>query len=78
MVHRQAAKDGDGFHIRWVAASLLNKQSWTADNGWCSSFRTVEEGLTSPHHKISACNEMLHRALDFRTFVNTVMNLHIP
>jgi hypothetical protein len=31
------ADGGDGLQIRGVAANILNKQSRTADNWWCSS-----------------------------------------
>jgi hypothetical protein len=36
MVHPQVAAAEDGLQIWRVAANILNKQAWTADNG-CSS-----------------------------------------
>jgi hypothetical protein len=38
------------------------------------------EGLTNPHHKKSACYEMLHRAMELnkQALVNAVMNLQVP
>jgi hypothetical protein len=34
----QVAGGGDGLQIRRVAANILNKQSWTADKSWSSSY----------------------------------------
>ena len=33
---------------RGVATNILNKQSWTADKGWSSSFGGLDEVLTTP------------------------------
>ena len=33
---------------RGVATNILNKQSWTADEGWSSSFGGLDEVLTTP------------------------------
>jgi hypothetical protein len=38
MARPQVADSGDGLQIWRVAANILNKQSWTADRGWPSSF----------------------------------------
>jgi len=46
---------------------MLNKQSWTANEGWSSSLG-VWWWLTSPHHKILAYYEMLKRVLDLQGF----------
>jgi hypothetical protein len=48
MVHPQAADGGDGLQIWRVAASILNKQSWTAGKKWWG----LGMGLTTPHCKI--------------------------
>jgi hypothetical protein len=37
MALSQVAGGGDGLQIWRVAANILTKQSWTADNGWPSS-----------------------------------------
>ncbi|KAJ4452149.1 hypothetical protein ANN_03667 [Periplaneta americana] len=37
MAHPQVAYRGDGLQIWRVAVYILNKQSWTADEGWSSS-----------------------------------------
>jgi hypothetical protein len=39
------------------------------------------EVLTTPHHKKTACYEMLYRVFDraqWQALLNTVMNLHVP
>jgi hypothetical protein len=58
--------DGDSLQIRMVAANILNKQSWTADRGWPSSFG-VERGANNPHCKI-ICYKMFYRASDLDRF----------
>jgi len=37
MAHPQVADGGDGLQMWRVAASIVNKQSQTADKGWSSS-----------------------------------------
>jgi len=40
---------------------------------------TLNEGLTTPHHKKkSAFYETLKRTSDLQALVNTAMNLHVP
>jgi hypothetical protein len=46
MARPQVADGGDGLQIWRVAANILNKQSWTADNGWSSSLG-VERGANN-------------------------------
>jgi hypothetical protein len=50
MARPQIADGGDGLQIWRVAANILNKQSRTADRGWCSSLG-VGRGLTTHHRK---------------------------
>jgi hypothetical protein len=38
MADHPVVDGGDGLQIWRVAAGVLNKQSWTADKGWSSSF----------------------------------------
>jgi hypothetical protein len=38
MARPPVADGGDGLQIWRVAANILNKQSWTADKVWSSSF----------------------------------------
>jgi hypothetical protein len=45
----QVADGGDGLQIWKVAANILNKQSWTADKGWSSSFGVGREANNSPY-----------------------------
>jgi hypothetical protein len=44
-----SASGEDGLQIWRVAANILNKQSRTADKGWCSSF--LAWGYTTAHRK---------------------------
>jgi len=41
------AADGEGLQKRRVAANILDKQSWTADNGWSSTLG-VGRGANNP------------------------------
>ncbi|KAJ4427699.1 hypothetical protein ANN_25351 [Periplaneta americana] len=50
MARPQIADRGDGLQICRVAVNILNKQSWTADEGWSSSLG-LGEGLTTHHRK---------------------------
>jgi hypothetical protein len=43
----QDADGGDGLQIWMVAANILNKESWTVDKGWSSSFG-VGRGANNP------------------------------
>jgi hypothetical protein len=63
----RVAEGGDVLQMWRLVASLLNKQSRTADNVWSSS-SDVERGVTAPHRK-AACGLL--------TFVNTVMNIQV-
>jgi hypothetical protein len=38
MVWPQVVDGGDGLQIWRIAVNILNKQSWTAERGWPSSF----------------------------------------
>jgi len=61
----------DSLQIWRVPANILNKQSWTADREWTSSFG-VRWRLTTPHIKEPACYEVLHRSSDLdRSFRKT-------
>jgi hypothetical protein len=56
--------DGEDVIQIWrVAANILNRQLRTACKGWYSSLG-LDEGLTTPHRKETACYETLHRALE--------------
>jgi hypothetical protein len=44
----QVADGGDGLQIWRVAASILNKQSWTADKRWYSSLGVGRAANNSP------------------------------
>jgi hypothetical protein len=47
--------------------NILNKQSWTTDKGWSSSFWGLGKGLTSPHHKnkfVKKCHIGLQNCMD--------------
>jgi len=50
----QVVDEGDALQIWRVAANVLNKQSWTAENGWSLSLGTGW-GANNPHHKKPAC-----------------------
>jgi hypothetical protein len=50
MARPQVADEADSFQFWRIAASMLNKQSWTSDKGWSSSLG-VGLGLTTPHRK---------------------------
>jgi hypothetical protein len=47
MVCPQVAVGGDALQVWRVAANVLNKQLWTADKGWSSSFG-VGRGTNNP------------------------------
>jgi hypothetical protein len=66
-VRPQFADGGDGLQMRSVAEDTLNKQSWSADNGWSSSLG-VGRGVnnSSPHKTV--CCAVLHTASDFVFF----------
>jgi hypothetical protein len=63
MVRPQIADGGDDLQIWRIAASILNKQSRTADKGWFPDWG-LGEGLTSPPLKITSCYEMSKGASD--------------
>jgi hypothetical protein len=56
MAHPQIVDGGDGLQIWRVVANVLNKQSWTTDNGWAQP-RGLVVGLTTPHLKKYICYE---------------------
>jgi len=66
MAHPWVPDGGDGLKIRTVAVNIPNKQSWTADIVWSSSFSLM--GGPTAHHKIPACYEMLYRSWDLDAF----------
>jgi len=37
IAHPEIVDGGDGIQIQRIDATILNKQLWTADNGWSSS-----------------------------------------
>jgi hypothetical protein len=49
--------------LQSVAVNILNKQLWTAEKGWSSSFG-LGMGLTTPHHKNVTCYEMFQSTSD--------------
>jgi hypothetical protein len=76
MARPRVADREHGLQICWVAANILNKQSWTAEKGWSFSLGVEREVNNSV--KKTACCDMLPRASDLQTLVNTVMNIQVP
>jgi hypothetical protein len=66
-----------GLQMEVTAANTMKEQFWSVGKERSCSLG-VEWGLTSPHRKIPACYEMLHKASDLRPVVNMVMNLLVP
>jgi hypothetical protein len=63
MERPQVADGGEGLQIRRIAATVLNKQSRTADKGWSSSLG-VGRWATTPHLKKVISYEMFQSASD--------------
>jgi hypothetical protein len=68
MAHPQVADGGDGLQIWRVAASILNKQSRTADKGWSFSLGVGPRANNSSPLKISL----------FRIFIRSLRPGQIP
>jgi hypothetical protein len=64
---RPQVADGDGLQISRVDASILNKQSRTANEGGPTAWG-LGVGLTTPHRKKLACYERSQEALDLNGF----------
>jgi hypothetical protein len=47
MARPQVADGGDGLQMWRTATNILNKQSWTANKGWVSSFGVGREANNS-------------------------------
>jgi len=58
--------EGNGLQIRRAAASLINKQSRKADNGWSSW--GVERRAKTRQRKTLTCYELEKRASDLNGF----------
>jgi hypothetical protein len=58
MVCPQAVDGGDGLQTWRIAANILNKQSWAADEGW--SCLEVGQGANNPHCKTSDLLQNVH------------------
>lgn len=54
-MERPLVVEGDDLQIWRVNAKIKKKQSWTADDGWPSTFATGQMATNSSHYK------MLHR-----------------
>jgi hypothetical protein len=48
IAHPRVADGRDGFHVRRVAANILNKQARTAEKGWSPSFG-IRRGEKTPN-----------------------------
>jgi hypothetical protein len=48
MAHPQVADGRDALQFGREAANILNKQSWIADKGWCSSLGVGRGANSSP------------------------------
>jgi hypothetical protein len=68
MVRPEVADRGDGLQIRKVAAYILNKQSQTADSGWCSSLGVRQGANNAPHHKKGVPYKTFHTASELDGF----------
>jgi len=70
MARLRVADGGHKNQIWRVAAKILTKQSWAAQNGWPSKLG-VSRGAIAPYCKKSACNESSHRVSELEGFIGT-------
>jgi hypothetical protein len=70
MARHRVADVGYGLPVQRIVVNIANKQSRTADKGWCSSFG-LGRGTNNSSPQLTAYYEMLHRASQLDAFFGT-------